>query len=93
MPRLTIIRSDALLNSLNGFALRKRKPRDRGGRYSDDQIRELKDFVGVIPVDPLMAPCCSSRLRSVSIKNAHTWLFAGSGVRRPRLIGVRLAEV
>jgi hypothetical protein len=49
MPRLTIIRSDALLNSLNGFALRKRKPRDRSGRYSDDQIRELKDFVWRYP--------------------------------------------
>jgi hypothetical protein len=50
MTRLTIIRTDALLDSLNRFLLRRRKTRGKRDRYSDDQIRELKDFASRYPV-------------------------------------------
>jgi hypothetical protein len=50
VTRLTIIRSEALLGSLSEFVLRERKDRSKSARYSDDQIRELKDFVSRHPV-------------------------------------------
>ena len=50
MTRATIIRTDALLDSLNRFPFRRRKTRGKRDRYSDDQIRELKDFASRYPL-------------------------------------------